>query len=69
MQLKFEEKSSLGRGSFIEVTRQNIRLGFIRQRPDTGAYCYFRGMNNNVVNASFERDDIESLKTLIAENP
>ena len=68
MQLRFEEKSSLGRGSFIEVTRQNIRLGYIRQRPDTGAYCYFRGVNN-VASASFERDDIESLKKLIAENP
>jgi hypothetical protein len=68
VQLRFEEKSSPGRGSFVEVTRQNIRLGFIRQRPDTGAYCYFRGMNN-VVKASYERDDIEALKVLIAENP
>lgn len=68
MQLRFEEKSSPARGSFIEVTRQNIRLGCIRQRPDTGAFCYFRGMNN-VANASFEHDDIESLKVLVAENP
>ena len=66
--MKFEEKTMLGRGSFIEVSRQNIRLGYIRRRPDTGAYCYFRG-TNNVVNSTFERDDIEVLKQLIVANP
>jgi hypothetical protein len=66
--MKFEQRTTPGRGSFIEVSRRNIRLGCIRQRPDTGAYCYFRGMNN-LANVSFERDDIESLKELIAKNP
>ena len=68
VQLRFEEKSSLGRGSFIAVTRQNIPLGYIRQRPDTGAYCYFRG-TSNVAKAIFERDNLEALKMAIEKNP
>ncbi len=60
---KYEEKSLLG-GWKIEVKKGAIHIGNIRKNPTSGAFQYYKGPNN-VLNYSFEEDDLEVLKKRI----
>ncbi len=68
MTIDFKEKETLGGGWSLEVRRSGILLGHIRQRPDTGAYRYFRGPHNELT-PSYENADLEALKEQVTDNP
>ena len=69
MTLRFEQKSTLGFGWELKVLDGAITKGFIRKRPDTGAFCYFRGTSFTNINSTYEDSELERLKEKVKQNP
>lgn len=68
MGLEFKKNETLGGGWSLEVRRAGFLVGHIRKRPDTSAYCYFRG-SDNILSPSYENADLEVLKRQVSSNP
>lgn len=47
MPVTFKEVSTPREPWAIEVRDDNAVVGHIRQRPDTGYYCYYPGQDNH----------------------
>ena len=63
MKIEYIEKNLLGNWR-IEVRKNKIHVGNIRNNPTTAAHQYFKGPYNEL-NYSFEKPDLEALKKRI----
>ena len=68
MEIEFVEKSTLGLPWYLEVRRQGVVLGRVLRRPDTGAYRYYIGTENQL-NHEYEDPDLDNLKRQVARKP
>lgn len=59
----YTEKDLLG-GWKIEVRKGPTHIGNIRKNPSTGAFQYFKGLQNQL-NPSFEESSLEKIKNRI----
>ena len=68
MSVTYIEKSTLGMGWSLEVIDGLVVVGHIRRRPDTKAFRYFRGQDNEL-NPTYENKELEKLKIQVENNP
>lgn len=61
MAIRFIETNQVGEGWLAKVCDGETAVGHIRQNPYTGAFRYFRGIEN-MHTVALERDSLASLK-------
>ena len=64
----FKRQDTLGGGFSIDVLNHEMLVGHIRKQPDTGAFRYYRGVQNDLTAAYADRD-LEALKRRVKGNP
>jgi len=61
MAIRFVETNIVGEGWMAKVCDSGVPVGHIRQNPRTGAFRYFRGIEN-LITVALEKESLESLK-------